>query len=322
MTLFGFLNCHKPSGMTSRDVVNVVQRRLQKTKVGHAGTLDPIAEGVLVLGIGAAARLVTQVQSYPKQYVGQFRLGEHSPSQDTETEITRPTGLPIPVLNSLKEAAAGMVGQIQQTPSAYSAIHINGKRAYERIRQGEVFEMPSRDVQIDSIEVSDYDYPKLTLTIQCGSGTYIRSVGADLAKEIGSCAVMTALKRTSVGPFNLEQTIDIETLKQGDLNSLILPATMAVENLPKILVQPPDIQKIHFGQLIEGDPIRNDSSRESLSNLKATRPPNGTSPTKKPEEIAAVSAEGQLIALLRPKKGLWHPYRVFPPAKDAVVSPD
>lgn len=318
MTWFGFLNCYKPAGMTSRDVVNLVQRRLRKTKVGHAGTLDPIAEGILVLGLGAAARLVTHVQSYPKRYTGEFRLGEHSPSEDTETEITRPIGLPVPDLETLEQAAATMVGRIEQTPSAYSAIHVNGKRAYERARQGEVFEMPSREVQVDSIVVDHYQYPNLRLTVQCGSGTYIRSIGSDLAKKAGSCAVMTSLTRTSVGPFDEKQSIDIETIKHQELTSHLLPATMAIEYLPKLVVTSSDVKKIYFGQSLEGTPDMVPSLSAIEHHTGATSQQHSALQTNPSSDIAAVTRDGALLALLRPKRGLWHPYRVFPPAKEVA----
>ena len=313
MSWFGFLNCYKPSGITSRDVVNIVQRRLQKTKVGHAGTLDPIAEGVLVLGIGSAARLVTHVQTYPKQYVAAFRLGEHSPSEDTETQSVKPHGLPIPTRSMIEDAATKMIGRIQQTPSAYSAIHVNGKRAYQRARQGENFEMPSREVVIHSIQVNHYEYPNLKLTVECGSGTYIRSIGSDLAKSVGSFGIMTALRRSSIGPFKEEQAVSTEILANDDLSRFLLPATMAVENLPKVIVSTDDIQRIRFGQLIDCKLPPNSNLIEDLNLVTRSSIRAGDEPDhKKQTDLVALNEQGQLIALLRPKNGQWHPYRVFP----------
>jgi len=316
MTWFGFLNCYKPPGMTSRDLVNQVQRRLRKIKVGHAGTLDPIAEGVLVLGIGAAARLVTQVQAYSKSYTGEFRLGEDSPSQDTETEITRHPDLPVPDRLSIEDSAARMVGAVLQTPSAYSAIHVNGKRAYQRARDGEIFQMPSRKVQIYSVVVDHYDHPIMRLSIECGSGTYVRSIGSDLAKQSGSCAIMTSLRRSSVGPFHGQHAIDLQTIQHDDLSQHLLPASMAVEHLSRIVIPPSDVPKIYFGQFIDGELIGGENNQKiRLQNDKET---DSSQPESTSQEVAAVGENGELFAILRRKSGRWHPYRVFPPAKEAV----
>ena len=312
MTWVGFLNCYKRPGMTSRDVVNQVQRKLKKVKVGHAGTLDPIAEGVLVLGVGPATRLMTQIHAYQKQYIGHFRLGESSPSQDIETEISRPQGLKIPERAELDIAAQKMIGKIQQTPSAFSAIHINGKRAYERARSGEKFVMPSREVQIYSLEVIQYHYPDLVLKVDCGTGTYIRSVGADLASQLGSCAVMTSLKRTSVGPFRSEHAIDPNPLQDTELINHLQPATMAVEHLPKIALEQRDIERIYFGQSISLDACKLPTGI-SADKLNQSEPSEHQAVVTS-LEIAAVNQDGNLLALLRPKNGNWHPFRVFPPA--------
>lgn len=315
MTWFGFLNCNKPSGMTSRDVVNLVQRRLRKVKVGHAGTLDPLANGVLVLGLGPAAKLVTHVQAYPKRYIGEFRLGEHSPSEDIETESTRPEGLPIPDRQSLDEASRSMIGRIRQTPSAYSAIHVDGRRAYDRARNGEQFEMPSREVQVDEIIVRHYSHPNLVLEITCGSGTYIRSIGSDLAKKLGTFAVMTALKRTSIGPFHEEDAIDTATLKDGNLIEHLLPPSLAVQHLPHVVLSAGEIQKAYFGQSID---FQWNHEHPAVACTKSTRLVENQAssiPSVLAPELAAMTEAGELAALLRLKSDRWHPHRVFPPAK-------
>jgi tRNA pseudouridine55 synthase len=308
MNWFGFLNCDKPPGMTSRDVVNVAQRRLKKIKVGHAGTLDPLAEGVLVLGLGPAARLVTHVQSYRKHYFGTFRLGEHSPSEDIESETTRPAGLPTPSKESLELAAQEMVGCITQTPSAFSAIHVNGKRAYQRARAGEVFEMPSRQVDVFSVEVMRYDFPELVLSVSCGSGTYIRSIGADLAKKVGTCAVMTALRRDAIGPFHEGDAIDIQTLKEADLAKFLLPPTLAIKNLRRAVVNAEDCQKIRFGQTLDCSPMPPPDPTTPMTSTAV----QSTQTESTNLDVAAIDQQGDLVAILRRKGDQWHPYRVFP----------
>ena len=295
--------------------MNLVQRRLRKVKVGHAGTLDPLATGVLVLGLGPAAKLVTHVQAYPKRYIGEFRLGEHSPSEDIETESTCPEGLPIPNRQSIDDAARSMIGRIRQTPSAFSAIHVDGKRAYERARNGETFDMPIREVQVDEIIVHHYSYPNLTLEITCGSGTYIRSIGADMAKKVGTFAIMTALKRTEIGPFHEADSIDTAAIKDGNLSDHLLPPTLAVQHLPQVILSTREIKQAYYGQFIDiqstqGPTLANCTKSTRLSQTHPLNAPSISVP-----ELAALTETGELAALLRIKDDRWHPHRVFPPAK-------
>ena len=164
--------------------------------MGHAGTLDPLAEGVLVLGVGPAVRLVPYVLQHPKHYQATFRLGSSSVSGDLEGEISKFPDLPIPTREELEAAAENLTGEIAQIPPAHSAIWVDGERAYRRIRAGEKFEMPSRIVQIDALEITRYEFPEIDLNIVCGSGTYIRTLGIDLAINVGSTAVMSFLSRS------------------------------------------------------------------------------------------------------------------------------
>jgi tRNA pseudouridine55 synthase len=295
VTLFGFLNCNKPPGMTSRDVVNVVQRRLRKVKVGHAGTLDPLAEGVLVIGVGPAVRLVPYVQQRPKHYRATFRLGESTVSGDLEGQPTRHPELPIPTAEQIEASAMGLVGTIQQTPPAHSAVWIDGQRAYKRIRAGEDVQMPARTVTVYSIGVLRYEYPEIDLDIICGSGTYIRSIGLDLAVAAGSIAVMSHLCRIGVGAFELADSVTIQQLRQQDLKSMLVPPSVGVNHLPQIIVHPEGSERLGHGLCIEGQPTE-------------------TSQTAwEPEtEAAVVNQKGDLRAIVRRKNESWCPYRVFP----------
>lgn len=301
MSLFGFLNCLKPPGMTSRDVVNVVQRRLRqgKTKVGHAGTLDPIAEGVLVIGVGSAVRLVPWVQQYPKAYLGMFRLGVCSESGDTESELSTPSGLREPTLKDLQAAAPDLVGTIEQIPPTYSAIHVGGKRAYERIRAGEVFEMPSRQVEVHSLDVLRHEHPDMEIKVVCGSGTYIRTVGLDLARAVGSSAVMTSLRRTRIGPFRVEDAVSLERLREDDLEAMLLPPSLAVQQLPWMLVDPAESRRLGHGLEIDGD----------VYDAEGNKMPETW---QQGDQIAALTQRRSLRAIMHRKQSTWHPYRVFP----------
>ena len=282
--------------MTSRDVVNVVQRRLpRKTKVGHAGTLDPLAQGVLVLGVGPAVRLVPYVQQHPKHYQATFRIGSSSVSGDLEGEITEFPDLPIPTRDQLTAAAKNLTGEINQVPPAHSAIWVDGQRAYRRIRAGEDFEMPSRKVQIDHLEITRYDFPEIDLDIICGSGTYIRTLGIDLAVAAKSTAVMSFLSRIGVGPFLLNHSVSIDALKEDDLERHLLPVSLAVQHLPCLQITDEDTTRLGHGLCLD----QVDLSETSNNTTDLT-------------EIAAATQDGQLRAILRLKRGQWCPYRVFP----------
>ncbi len=281
--------------MTSRDVVNVVQQRLRHelqrrdVKVGHAGTLDPLAQGVLVIGVGPASRLVPFVQQQPKRYQATFRLGQSTVSGDLEGDITLYPDLPQPSRKQIDAAAKGLTGSIEQTPPAHSAIWIDGQRAYKRIRAGESFEMPARTVQVHSLEVLRYEFPELDLDITCGSGTYIRSIGIDLAVATGSAAVMTRLIRLSVGEFKIEQSVTTDQLRSDDIESMLLPPTMGIDHLQKIIIDESESQRLGHGLGIQAGSL-GESSHDS----------------------AAITADGQLRAIVRWKKDAWFPYRVFP----------
>lgn len=213
MSPCGLLNLNKPAEMSSRQAVNLVERLTRPVRAGHAGTLDPLATGVLVVCVGAATRLIGYVQRMRKQYRGTFLLGRHSPTEDIEGEVTELPDAPHPTREQIVAAAAGFVGRIEQRPPAFSAIKVAGRRAYELARQGRQPELAARPVVIHAIEIAAYKYPELVLDVTCGSGTYIRLLGRDLAESLGTSAVMSALVRTSIGGFVLADAVDPRQLK-------------------------------------------------------------------------------------------------------------
>ena len=286
---YGILNLNKPTGITSRDVVNQVQRLLpRRTKVGHAGTLDPLASGVLVVCVGPATRLIEQVQRREKSYRGEFLLGRTSPTEDTDGPVTELDTPPVPTYEELCEAAAKFVGRIQQRPPAFSALKVDGRRAYDRARAGETVELEPRPVEVYRLEVVEYDYPRLTLDVTCGSGTYIRSLGRDLAIALGTGAVMSGLVRTAIGPFRLEEAISPDDLDRETLADRLLPALVTVEDLPRV-------------ELSEAD-------RVDISHGRTIRVPDGL---PNAEQYVAVSPEGELVALLAVREDRLAPTRVF-----------
>jgi len=244
---YGLLNLNKPAGMTSRDVVNLVQRLVRPAKVGHAGTLDPLATGVLVVATGPATRLVPYVQRQPKSYTATFLLGRQSATEDVEGTGVELPGARQPSLAELQAAAARLVGTIDQRPPAYSALKVQGQRAYKLARRGEAPAMESRPVTIHEIKITGYSYPELTLEVRCGSGTYVRSLGRDLAESAGTAAVMAALVRTAIGPFRLEDAVQPESLSEANLGQCLLPPLWAVGQLPQVAVGEAEAARLRCG---------------------------------------------------------------------------
>lgn len=304
MTPFGFLNCDKPSGITSRDLVNVVQRRFGGrkggVKVGHAGTLDPLAGGVLVVAVGPAVRLVPFLQQAEKRYAASFRLGVCSDSGDIEQPLREVVGGAVPTETQLRAAAESLTGEIEQTPPAYSAVWIDGRRAYERARQGERVKMPSRRVRVDEFSIRRYDYPAVDVGIVCGSGTYVRSLGVDLAARCGTGAVMTALVRESVGPFRLEEAISIETLREASLGPLLCPPLFGVPHLPRLRLDDEALWRLNNGQ------------RVGVDEAEASDPGGGADQGGSDHVVAVIDRQRRLRAIARREGSSWRPYRVFP----------
>ena len=251
MSTSGILNLDKPPGVTSRDVVNVVQRLAgRKTRVGHAGTLDPLARGVLVVPVGPATRLIEYVQQMPKTYRAEFLFGRRSDTEDTDGEVTELESPAVPSEEQVLAALPQFTGGISQRPPAYSALRIGGKRAYDLARQGKEVELEPREIVVHRLVLDEYDYPKLGLTIECGSGTYVRSLGRDLAESLGTGAVMSALERTAIGPFRVQEAIDPDLLSTETWEASLLPAAMAVSHLTKLTLDDDDVRRIQNGLTI------------------------------------------------------------------------
>ena len=241
--MFGILNYHKPIGVTSRDCVNQIQRIIHPIKCGHAGTLDPIAEGVLLIGVGQAVRLVDWIHLLSKTYVADFQLGKSSPSVDCETQVTDVCGDVVPTLEELEDALSSFRGIILQTPPIYSAIRVGGKRAHELARAGKRVEIPPRTVEIHRFEILSYSYPDLRVEIDCSTGTYVRSLGRDLARSVGSNAIMTGLVRTRVGDFSVEASMSASSLDSTDnIQSALINPLIALTTIPRVTL--PDEQVI------------------------------------------------------------------------------
>lgn len=184
--MIGLLNFNKPTGVTSRDAVDRVQRRVpRKTKVGHAGTLDPLAEGVLLICVGRATRLIPYIHLLSKSYHATFQLGCESVTEDTEGELIARPADPQPTLEQIQSVLPSFLGEIMQRPPKFSALKVDGTRAYKLARGGNEVELAPRPIQVNALSVIRYEYPDLVLDIDCGTGTYVRSLGRDIAESLG-----------------------------------------------------------------------------------------------------------------------------------------
>jgi tRNA pseudouridine55 synthase len=301
MTLSGILNINKPAGMTSRGVVDMVERLVWPAKAGHAGTLDPLATGVLVVCVGSATRLIEYVQRMPKSYVGTFLLGRQSTTEDIEGEVVELADPPTPLLGDVQRATKKLEGNILQRPPAFSALKINGRRAYKMARKGEAVKLQARPISIHRIAVRSYEYPQLVLEVDCGSGTYIRSLGRDLAESLGTAAVMSGLVRTAIGKFGLDESLDPGELTKENICGRLLPMINAVDYLPQLELSAEEIRRVHSGQ--------------SIAKRDKNAPKHWHSQWHTADSqwhTAAVDEQGNLVAILNSSDAeVLHPIKTF-----------
>jgi tRNA pseudouridine55 synthase len=217
----GLLLINKPTGISSFDVIRILRRTTGVRKIGHTGTLDPAASGLMLMLFGTACKKADQFSKLDKTYVAEVTLGANSTTGDREGELTRVSDRK-PTLEEIEAAIKGFIGQITQTPSIYSAIKINGQEAYKLARKGQTPEMPSRQVTIHSIKVLSYEYPKLSLEVDCSSGTYIRTLAEDLGAKLDTGAYLSALERTGVGDYLIDQAIELDTDTQEIARNLTI----------------------------------------------------------------------------------------------------
>jgi tRNA pseudouridine55 synthase len=230
--LSGLLIIDKPERITSMHVCRIVRGKLvgagapKRVKVGHAGTLDPLATGVLVVLVGRSTKLCDRLMAGKKRYVAEIDLAHTSSTDDREGQVAALPNLSPPSLDLVRETCAAFTGTIQQRPPSHSAIWVDGKRAYKLARaaemgRGEAFELPSRPVDILAIDVLHYQWPRLKLDVRCGKGTYIRSLARDIGAALGVGGMLQELRRTAVGPFMIENAVMPSqlppTLVQADL---------------------------------------------------------------------------------------------------------
>jgi tRNA pseudouridine55 synthase len=209
----GVLNLDKPAGRSSAYAVNGVKRHLPRgTKVGHAGTLDPFATGVLLVLVGRATKLCERLMDEPKQYEATVKLGATTPTDDPESPETPTPGAGPVGADVVRAALAPLVGDVLQRPPPFSALKVGGRRAYDVARGGGTVELEPRRVRVYAIELLEYQWPLARLRVDCGRGTYVRAIARDLGEALGVGGHLTALRRTAVGPFRAEEAVTVERL--------------------------------------------------------------------------------------------------------------
>ena len=284
----GFLVVDKAPGMTSHDVVAVARKALGTRKVGHAGTLDPMATGVLVLGFGNGTRLLQYITDGDKSYLATVVLGAATVTDDQEGEVISEADASGVTDQEIRDGLAKMIGQIQQRPSSVSAVKVGGERAYDRVRAGEVFELAARTITISSLDILEIRRVKscieIDIDVTCSAGTFIRAIARDLGSDLQVGGHLSALRRTRVAGFPISQAISFEDLKSQTFTPLELAAvartTFQVRELGL-----DEVQELSFG-------------RPLLSNQS--------------EQIfAALSPDNRLIALLKNESGKAKPIAVF-----------
>ena len=263
--MFGLLNLNKPVGLSSAAALGRIKRLVRPAKIGHAGTIDPIASGVLVACIGPATRLVDYIQQMSKSYRATFLLGRSSDSDDIERPVVELPNPPIPTRGEVERAASAFLGRIEQRPPAFSALKIAGRPAYQLARRGCEVSLAPRTVEIHRITVASYDYPAVVLDIDCGSGTYVRALGRDLALSLGTAAVMSALERTAIGRFRVEDACDPTQLTAETLPRQLLSARLAIPEMPTVELNDGEIERAINGIVVPPRKKRQEQARDKNS---------------------------------------------------------
>ena len=240
----GLLLIDKPSGITSHDAVESVRRGLGIRKVGHAGTLDPMATGLLVMGAGRATRVLRFLGDLPKTYEGSFRVGVETDTLDAEGRVTAERSAEGLTETAVRLAMAALVGESLQRPPAFSALKVGGRKLYEAARRGETLEAASRPIRVDAFELVAFASPDIRFRVTCGGGTYVRVLAADVGTALGCGAHLTALRRTAIGHFRVEDA------GSPDVPGTPLPLERAVAHLPRIDVEPDEAEAVTHGRIL------------------------------------------------------------------------
>lgn len=293
----GVLVVDKPVGMTSHDVVQAIRNGTGIRRAGHTGTLDPRASGVLVILIGPAVRLSEYVSASDKRYQAIVRLGGATDTFDAEGRFTR-SDQPVNVTEEqFEQTLKQFEGEITQTPPPYSAVKVQGRKAYEMARQGEEVELEPRKIQVYHLEVLEWAPPEVVIDVHCSSGTYVRSLANDMGAALGCGAYLVGLRRTKSGRFSLRDAVPLRKLQEsfhaGNWYQYLIPAAEALADWPSVELDPDEVEEVRHGHRVKADE------------------------GEQPKMVRGVSTQGELVALmeLMPSEDgacmEWQPKKVF-----------
>lgn len=289
----GILNIHKPTGMTSHDVVAKVRKLLKQKRVGHAGTLDPAASGVLPICVGQGTRVAEYLSESGKAYNPYILFGIVTDTYDAEGTIVRTASTDNLTLEQIQEALPTFLGPQMQMPPRYSAIKIQGQPAYKRTRAGEEITLEARPITITRLDILTWQPPHLSLAIECSKGTYIRSLAYDLGEHLGCGASLAGLVRTRSGPFNLDQSITLdqlaEAVESGTIGQYVHPADSVLQDYPALKLDEGTTERVLHG---------NAFSYDNETKAKLAR---------------VYDVEGRFVAIAEwdGERGVWQPTKVF-----------
>ena len=292
----GVLVVDKPVGMTSHDVVQVIRNGTGLRRAGHTGTLDPRASGVLVVLVGPAVRLSEFVSASDKRYQAIIRLGSTTDTFDADGKLTT-SGQPVTVTEEqFEKVLATFVGEIEQVPPPYSAVKVQGRKAYEMAREGEEVELAPRKITVHHLEVLEWAPPEVVIDVHCSSGTYVRSLANDLGAALGCGAYLVGLRRTKSGRFSLREAAPLRKLQEAfharNWYQYLIPAAEALAEWPAIELSPDDVENVRHGHRVKA------------------------AADAKPGMVRGVSTQGELVALMELVTGEtgdpeWQPKKVF-----------
>jgi len=295
----GWLLIDKPSGPTSTQVVGRVRHLLDARKVGHGGTLDPLATGLLPIALGEATKTVSYVVDGRKSYRFTLRWGQATRTDDAEGAVVAESALR-PAAERIRAALPAFVGTILQVPPDFSAVKVAGRRAYDRARAEESFDLAPRPAEVLAFELVDCpDADHATFAVTCGKGTYVRALARDLGRALGTCAHVVALRRMAVGPFGLDRAISLETLESlghsAAASEALLPIETALDDIPALALSETEANRLRCGQAVS---MLARSHRETIRGVD-----NGA--------IVYATSGGRPVALARYEAGDIHPVRIL-----------
>lgn len=285
--MHGFINIDKPLGITSHDVVSRLRRITRIKRIGHAGTLDPAASGVLVVAVGQATRLIEYIQDDTrKRYRAKITLGSATDSDDATGSVIATAPVPTLTQSTIETVLAGLTGEIMQVPPKVSALHVDGQRMYDLARQGKAPELPARPVTVYAITLCHWNVDTIEIDVECGKGTYIRSIARDIGLMLGTHAHLSALRRTMVGSFGDTDALTLDTLTLEQVHTHLISPLHAIDHLAQITIDDEQVRRVRNGLSLRTNDTIDD-------------------------EVAVCDSQHQLIAIARRTNGQIAPHKVF-----------